>query len=308
MTSQCKALSLLVALALVIACGDGGGSLGNPDLGSDEGGFVGTWIEVDAEGQPETATIETEEDHYLWVDDDGTFVGRVDESGDLIVDAPFGQGTVVRDGDLLIVRYLGEETRLRRATDEEVRTARSTTTVAPTTIPPSAARSGTIEVDGIDVPVYLESSPWQDAPSLERFAPPLLGLDPEDCDRGEPPGRTCSGSATFAADTGFYYWGGIALPGTSGLAEDVIFGSWDFTLEIDGRVIRPTHDEYLVVSPSDEWDGDLTAPNLPTEFHSIGRHWWYEIPDGLAGTHQFVTTQYRGGEIWQRAVRTVDFG
>jgi len=92
---------------IVAACGG---------LGSGADPFVGDWVVVsdssDLFDDP-YVTIQKEGDHFLWIVDDRKFIASRD--GDFLnVDTTFAAVKVLRDGNELVARVLGEETRFRR--------------------------------------------------------------------------------------------------------------------------------------------------------------------------------------------------
>ena len=96
-------------------------------------GFEGNWVEIEYSGEwPDGVSVEAEGDHYLWIDDDGTYVARIDEEGALRVDTGFGDATAVLVDGEMIVRAFGDEWRFQRETAAEGvgEQASSTTDVA----------------------------------------------------------------------------------------------------------------------------------------------------------------------------------
>ena len=86
-----------------------------------DGGFVGRWIEVEYSGNfPNGVAIEVEGDHYLWIDDDGTFLARTDEEGNLIIDTGIGQASAVLSNGGMVHRAFGNQARFRRETSEDI--------------------------------------------------------------------------------------------------------------------------------------------------------------------------------------------
>lgn len=135
-----QTLLAVLCIAVFVSC-ISGESTGTDDTDNegggetlDEGGFEGDWVEIEFTGQfPDGVTIEREGNHFVWIDDDGSFLARIDENGDLIIDLGLGEATAVLLDDEMVARFLGAEAHFRRQTAEDIATA------AASEVPPACA-------------------------------------------------------------------------------------------------------------------------------------------------------------------------